>query len=77
MSNDKFNGYHLKLSFLRNNNTGSFEPVYELYDSNKLVGVFEEEMFANRYWIRTYIPSRRTQVKINDTYDMGDPPNED
>jgi hypothetical protein len=70
MSNDRYSGYFLQLRVLRNLETNTWDTVYVLKDEHKLVGIFNDDTFANRYWVGKYLTSNRTEVKINDIYDM-------
>ena len=69
MADNKYNGYFLQLRVLRNLETNTWDTVFVLRDDNKLVGIFDDDTFANRYWNK-YVASRRTEVKENNTYDM-------
>jgi hypothetical protein len=70
MSNDKYKGYFLQQRVLKNLETNTWEKMYVLTDENRLVGIFEDDTFANRYWVSKYLSSKRTEVRVNNTYDM-------
>jgi hypothetical protein len=62
---DDFQGYFRIGVQLKNKNTGRYDTVYILKDHNKIIGIFSDTIFADRFWKKKYIPSGRREVLDN------------
>jgi hypothetical protein len=47
------------LTQLKSRQTNQYETVYLLYDENTFLGVFTDSCFAERFWDKEYLPSKR------------------
>ena len=64
-SDMKWGGYCLTLKFYKNKKHQSYDHVWEVTDSGRVVGRFFSEEEQGRWWVKTYIPSNRTARHMN------------
>lgn len=74
MCND-FEGFFLRAIVGKRKITGTYEKLYVLRDlsiGQRIVGIFDEDYKATRYWDNEYIPSKRCKIQENpgDHYEL-------
>ena len=62
-------GNFMIMKVLKNKKTGEYQNVQHVYDKGKLIGLFDKDNIAYRWWIKVYIPSKRTVTCFPDHWD--------